>query len=285
MELLALRTFKAVVEEGGILAASRQLNTVQSNVTTRIRRLEEELGTELFFRKGRGLELAPAGRLLLEYAERMLQLERQTCSAIRMLGESSGELRVGSMETFAAIWLPTALRNLRAAHPGLELSVETGTSGELLEKVLSHKLDCAFVGGPVSHEELVCREILAEELVLVQSGSDAGTRETLILFREGCAYRARALSWRRECGQQISRVMELGTLDGILGCVAVGLGVTLMPARVVEMSRYADELNITALPPHLARIPTVMISHRQAPALACLTTLAEAVPDSVEALA
>ena len=63
MELIALRTFQAVVEEGGILAASRKLNTVQSNVTSRIRRLEEELGAELFFRKGRGLELAPPGRV------------------------------------------------------------------------------------------------------------------------------------------------------------------------------------------------------------------------------
>ena len=83
MELVALRTFQAVVEEGGILAASRKLNTVQSNVTGRIRRLEEELGAELFFRKGRGLELAPSGRVLLDYARRMLMLERQTSAAVR----------------------------------------------------------------------------------------------------------------------------------------------------------------------------------------------------------
>ena len=87
MELVALRTFQTVVEEGGILAASRKLNTVQSNVTNRIRRLEEELGTELFFRKGRGLELAPSGRVLLDYARRMLLLERQTSSAVRQVGE------------------------------------------------------------------------------------------------------------------------------------------------------------------------------------------------------
>ena len=73
MELVALRTFQAVVEEGGILAASRKLNTVQSNVTGRIRRLEEELGTELFFRKGRGIELAPSGRVLLDYARRICE--------------------------------------------------------------------------------------------------------------------------------------------------------------------------------------------------------------------
>lgn len=154
MELLALKTFHAVVETGGILAASRRLNTVQSNVTTRIRRLEEELGSELFFRRGRGLELAPAGRVLLECAARMLQLEKQTCAAVRQVGQNSGEVRIGTMETFAAVHLAEALKRLRAEHPGLELKVYTKTSARLIEQVAAHKLDCAFVGGEVEHPDL-----------------------------------------------------------------------------------------------------------------------------------
>lgn len=117
MELVALRTFQTVVEEGGVLAASRKLNTVQSNVTARIRRLEEELGVELFFRKGRGMELAPSGHVLLDYTRRILSLERQTSAAVRQVGESTGVLRVGSMETFAALHLPGALKVVRERHP------------------------------------------------------------------------------------------------------------------------------------------------------------------------
>ena len=167
MELVALRTFQAVVEEGGILAASRKLNTVQSNVTGRIRRLEEELGADLFFRKGRGLELAPSGRVLLDYARRMLLLERQTSAAVRQVGESVGELRISSMETFAALHLPMALKAVRAEHPRMELRVYTDTSGVLTEKVLAHKLDCAFVAGPVVHPDLDFAELVVEELVQV----------------------------------------------------------------------------------------------------------------------
>ena len=136
MELLALRTFEAVVDEGGILAASRKLNTVQSNVTARIRRLEEELGAELFFRSGRGVELAPAGRVLLDYARRMLNLERQTAAAVRQAGDEAGELRIGSMETFAALYLPPALSELRTTHPALELRVRADTSATLVDHVL-----------------------------------------------------------------------------------------------------------------------------------------------------
>ena len=276
MELVALRTFTAVVEEGGVLAASRRLNTVQSNVTTRIRRLEEELGTELFFRRGRGLELAPSGRVLLEYAGKLLQLERQTSAAVRQAGESVGEVRIGSMETFAALHLPRGLKALRKRHPGLELRVATDTSAALIEQVLAHKLDCAFVAGPVSHPELNAETLVDEELVRVSSREPA-ERQPLILFREGCAYRARALEWQRSIGQPLSEVMELGTLEGIIGCVSAGLGWTLVPRRVAEQSAHCAALRIEAVPAEIGQVPTVMVSHRAGVPLAAIATLAGAV--------
>ncbi|OMG52092.1 transcriptional regulator [Azonexus hydrophilus] len=277
MELLALRTFQAVVEEGGILAASRKLNTVQSNVTGRIRRLEEELGAELFFRKGRGLELAPSGRVLLDYTRRMLMLERQTAAAVRQVGESSGELRIGAMETFAALHLPRALKAVRAGHPGMELRVFTDTSVALAERVIQHKLDCAFVAGPVVHPELLFEELVVEELVQVHAIGSDPLLQPLILFREGCAYRARALAWQRSQGYAIFDAMEFGTLEGILGCVAVGLGWTLMPRRVVEQSLHAADLVVETVPPEIACVPTGMISLREAPPLAAMKTLAHAL--------
>lgn len=274
MELVALKTFQAVVEEGGILAASRKLNTVQSNVTARIRRLEEELGAELFFRKGRGLELAPSGHVLLDYARRMLMLERQTAAAVRQVGESTGELRIGAMETFAALHLPRALKAVRAAHPGMELRVFTDTSAALADKVRQHKLDCAFIAGPVVHPELQFEELVVEELVQVHAAGSDPLQQPLILFREGCAYRARALVWQRSQGHTLTEAMEFGTLEGILGCVSVGLGWTLMPRRVVEQSLHAADLVIETVPPEIARVPTGMISLREAPPLTALKTLA-----------
>jgi DNA-binding transcriptional LysR family regulator len=277
MELVALRTFQTVVEEGGILAASRKLNTVQSNVTGRIRRLEEELGAELFFRKGRGLELAPSGRVLLDYARRMLLLERQTSAAVRQVGESVGELRIGAMETFAALHLPSALKAVRAEHPGMELRVVTDTTAQLTDKVLNHKLDCAFIAGPVIHPELLFTELVVEELVQISAKGANPVRQPLILFREGCAYRNRALAWQRVNGHAVADAMEFGTLEGILGCVAVGLGWTLMPRRVVEQSLHAADLVIQTLPDDISLVPTGMIHLRDAPTMLALKTLGDAV--------
>ncbi len=277
MELIALRTFQAVVEEGGILAASRKLNTVQSNVTGRIRKLEEELGAELFFRKGRGLELAPSGRVLLDYARRMLMLERQTSAAVRLVGESAGELRIGAMETFAALHLPGALKAVRTRHPNIELRVSTDTTSTLTEKVLDHKLDCAFVAGPVIHPDLCFDELVVEELVQVHAANTDPVLLPLILFREGCAYRTRAIAWQRKQGHAVADAMEFGTLEGILGCIAVGLGWTLMPRRVVEQSPHAPDLVIESVPPEIACVPTGMISLRDGPPMVALKTLSDAV--------
>jgi DNA-binding transcriptional LysR family regulator len=222
MELIALRTFQAVVEEGGILAASRKLNTVQSNVTGRIRKLEEELGAELFFRKGRGLELAPpagAARLRTPHADAGTADGAAPCQ----VGESAGELRIGAMETFAALHLPSALA---PANTRLELRVFTDTTSTLTEKVLDHKLDCAFVAGPVIHPDLRFDELVVEELVQVHAAGTDPVLLPLILFREGCAYRTRAIAWQRKQGHAVADAMEFGTLEGILGCIAVGLGWT-----------------------------------------------------------
>jgi len=283
MELIALRTFQAVVEEGGILAASRKLNTVQSNVTGRIQRLEEELGCELFIRKGRGLTLAPSGRVLLEYARRMLLLERQTGEAVRQVGESVGELRIGAMETFAAFHLPGALKALKAEHPQLELHVLTNTSSALTEMVLAHQLDCAFVAGPVVHPDLQFDELLVEELVQVHALGASPVLQPLLLFREGCAYRTRALAWQRATGHAVADAMEFGTLEGILGCVSVGLGWALLPRRVVEQSSHAAHLVIDVVPDTFSRVPTGMISLRAASPMAALQTLREAVTGGADA--
>lgn len=275
MELQALRTFQAVVEEGGVLSASRKLNTVQSNVTARIKRLEQDLGTSLFYRKGRGLELAPSGRVLLDYARQILQLESQAGLAVRQVGEQSGELRIGAMETFTALRLPDVLQRLRVHYPQLALHVDTDTSAALVEQVLAHKLDCAFVGGPVEHPELDTHEVAVEELVLVSARAGDGDGLPLILFREGCAYRARALDWQRRRGRQTGELMELGTLDGILGCVAVGLGCTLVPRWVVTGSRYREQLRIACIDADLARVPTLLVRHRDALPLKAIDTLAD----------
>lgn len=271
MELIALKTFATVARQGGILAASKQLNTVQSNITTRVQRLEDELGVKLFHRKGRGLELSRSGHILLEYAEQILQLERQAAVAVRLAERGAAEMKIGAMESFSAILLPQLLAALREICPNMKPRITAATTQQLVEEVLEHRLDCAFVGGPVKHPDLIVSDVLQQRLVLVKP-QRVEADLNLMLFRDGCSYRTKALQWRDQQAQAYD-VSELGTLEGILGCVAQGLGVTLMPEYVVESSIYREGLTCEALPDEIALVPTQFIQHRTTPELKIMARL------------
>src|SRR5947207_15970624 len=109
MELSDLLTFSTVARLGGITRAADELNTVQSNVTQRVKGLEAEIGTALFERHSRGMTLTSAGRRLLTYAQRMAALSREAMRAARDNGEPKRPQLIGSMETTAWVRLPSLL--------------------------------------------------------------------------------------------------------------------------------------------------------------------------------
>src|SRR4029453_1669850 len=122
VELTDLMTFSAVARTGGITRAAEALNTVQSNVTQRVKALEAEIGTALFERHSRGMTLTGAGRRLLPYAQRMARLWRGAPRAARAGGGPKGPLAIGSMETTAAVRLPALLAEFHRRFPAVRLS-------------------------------------------------------------------------------------------------------------------------------------------------------------------
>jgi DNA-binding transcriptional LysR family regulator len=289
MELSDLSTFVAVARAQGITAAARQLHTVQSNVTSRIKGLEEEIGVALFSRHSRGMALTDAGRRLLPYAERLLALAHEAKSATADDSVPRGSLMIGSMETTAAVRLPALLSKYHRACPRVRLSLRTGPSAELIAGVLDRTLDGAFVAGPLDHPDLIALAAFDEELVLVtprQIESEEDLRRlapdglTVLMFRIGCSYRQRLEQVLAALGLPISARLELGTLDGILGCVAAGMGVTLLPRAVVEQSSHATALVCHPVGPEHGRVATVLALRRDAyigSALKHLTMLACAI--------
>src|ERR1700731_1637409 len=154
MELSDLVTFSTVARVGGITRAASELNTVQSNITQRVKALEAEIGTALFERHSRGMTLTGAGRRLLPYAERMAALAREALLAARDDGEPKGPLAIGSLETTAAVRLPQLLAEFHRRFPAVQLSLRTATTADLVAAVLDGALDGAFVAGPIDHADL-----------------------------------------------------------------------------------------------------------------------------------
>lgn len=241
MDSVALNTFAAVAKRGSVSAAAEDLHTVQSNVTTRIKQLEADLGVTLFVRHSRGVVVTPAGERLMAYTQRFSALAEEMRSALREDGAVQGNLRLGSMETTAAVRLPGLLKTFRSAHPDVHLEVRTGTTVELLDQILSHRLDGAFVAGPVDHPEIEAVPAFDEELLLVSAKSAPPIKEqlaqrrlTVIVFRQGCSYRQRMETAFSSLGWLPFQRLEFGTIDGMLGCVAADVGVCVLPRSVVE---------------------------------------------------
>jgi DNA-binding transcriptional LysR family regulator len=116
-----LKIFSTVAKEGSITKAAQQLDYVQSNVTSRIHQLETELGTSLFYRHSRGVSLTSAGEILLQYANKVLHLCAEAEKAVRDNATPHGPLRIGSMETTAAIRLPAVLAAYHRLYPEVHL--------------------------------------------------------------------------------------------------------------------------------------------------------------------
>ena len=116
MNLNDLEIFRAVVEEGGITRAANKLHRVQSNVTTRVRQLEDKLGVDLFLREGKKLHLSPAGQVLIDYADRLLDLADEARAAVQD-PRPRGPFRLGSMESTASVRLPAPLTKFIQDYP------------------------------------------------------------------------------------------------------------------------------------------------------------------------
>src|ERR1700759_3338822 len=169
MELSDLLTFSTVARLGGITRAADELNTVQSNVTQRVKALEAEIGTALFERHSRGMTLTGAGRRLLPKARRRAALSREAMLAARDDGEPKGPLAIGSMETTAAVRLPALLAEFHCPFPAGRLTLKTAATADLVAAVLDGALDGSFVAGPIEHADLISTLAFREELVLLSA--------------------------------------------------------------------------------------------------------------------
>jgi DNA-binding transcriptional LysR family regulator len=265
MDLADLHIFRSVVHEGGITRAAEKLHRVQSNVTTRVRQLEEELGVQLFIRNGKRLHLSPPGKLLLDYADRLLDLAQEARDAVHD-AKPRGLFRLGSMESTAAVRLPAPLSEYARRFPEVTLELRTGNTPQLASAVLAGELDAALVVEPVADAPFEKAPIYVEELVIVaaaghrpiKTARDADTR-TVLAFEPGCSHRQRLEDWFARSGEMPERIIEMSSYHAILGCAVARMGIALMPKSVLTTFPEMRLLSVHPLPSGLNRSQIVLI--------------------------
>ncbi|MDI1273442.1 LysR substrate-binding domain-containing protein [Polaromonas sp.] len=268
MELSDLAIFRAVVEAGGVTRAAERLHRVQSNITTRIRQLEEKLGTPLFIREGKRLHLSPAGQVLLDYAQRLLALADEARDAVRD-GSPRGALVLGAMESTSAVRLPGPLSDFVRLYPEVKLTLKTGNPQQLAAAVLAGSMDAALVTGPIAKGPFERVPIYSEELVIVASAGHAAITSptargaepprSMVAFEQGCPHRARLEQWYAGKNSMPVQTIEITSYHAMLGCVVVGMGISLVPLSVLATFPERARLSVHPLPPGSDRAQTDLI--------------------------
>jgi DNA-binding transcriptional LysR family regulator len=264
LDLTALEIFRTVATEGSVTRAAEKLNRVQSNISTRIRQLEQQLAKDLFLRRNRGLTLTDDGRLLLSYAERLLRLSEETSEALNG-GRPSGGFRIGTMESTAAARLPEILSRYHGLHPEVAIEVETDVAGAIVERLLSGDVEAAFVAEPVTDSRIETRPVFVEQLVLVAPRSFPSLEDTaaisgrtVLAFEAGCAYRRYLETWLLEAGVAPGGIMSLGSYLAILACVSAGTGFAVVPQSVLDTVASKGQFQRHPLPGRYSRIRTLL---------------------------
>lgn len=265
IDLDSLQVFQAVVDYGGIKKAAVQLNRVPSNVTTRVKNLEDRLGVKLFQRQSGKLVPSSEGLILLGYAERLLRLSSEAEAVLRS-GTPRGTLRIGTSESTAAARLPPLLSRYHENYPDVQIELATGTSSSLIARVHRCELEAAFVSAPVHATELTAQEAFVEELVLIAPRNAAHIESvkqllqvSVITFPKGCSYRRILEDWLATIAVVPDRVLELASYHAIVACVAAGSGVAIMPRSVLHAVHATGQVKVLPLPPVFATSRTHLI--------------------------
>jgi DNA-binding transcriptional LysR family regulator len=207
LELVLLRTFVAVFDEGGFSRAAARLNLTQSAVSGHLRRLEEKVGKPLLNRTTRSLEMTPDGERLLAYARAMLALNRDALADLAR-APFHGRVRVGLSEDFAQVPILRALQAFGADRPGLQVEVQVGIPGALLSKMNEGNIE--LVLGSQCEGEEMGRLLWREPLVWAwadHTGVDLPDPLPLAVLPEPCPYREVALERLAKAGISQRTVM------------------------------------------------------------------------------
>ncbi|MGI5271707.1 LysR family transcriptional regulator [Nonomuraea sp. CA-218870] len=285
MELQQMRYVVAVAETRNFTRAAEQCLVVQSALSHQIARLERELGARLFDRTSRRVRLTPAGEAFLPAARQALDAaERARAEVAAAAGEIRGRLAIGAIPTVTAVDLPVALRRFHLRHRAVRITLRSGASEEMIERVRQGTMDLAFLGLPLDARPkgVRGRELARGALVAVvppghplADEDDVGlgdlADEPFVDFPAGSAGRVQSDEAFAAAGVRREVAFEVSTPDFMARLIRQGLGIGMLPAAFVPAF---PDLPVVRLSDAPARAEHLIWSRlRPSPAAAAFLTM------------
>lgn len=247
MELVQLEMFVEVADSGSITKAAENMLRAPSNVSTRIKQLEREIGVSLLVRDKRQSALSVDGRLFLEYARKIVDLTAQA-KDFSLRDQPRGSFHLGALDSTAAVRMPPLLAEFHLAYPAVELELEANSSGNLNTHVLEGSLTAAFSDGKPVSSALTGMKVFDEELVIITPPGVETVEDlreaspTAFVFGTVCSYRQRFEDWLQAERVVPNRTVQLSSYHSMVACVAAGAGMTLIPRSLLETLAWADRV-------------------------------------------
>ncbi|MDC7785178.1 LysR family transcriptional regulator [Rhodoplanes sp. TEM] len=264
-----LRTFCDVAALGSFSAAAERAGLTQPAVSLQIRMLERRLGVRLIERLGRRAQPTPAGRDLLLHAGRIGDEFAEALAALAPHRAGTvGRVRIGTGATACIYLLPSLLRALRRRLPGLEITVETGNTDVILDRLAANALDVALATLPISGRSFHLGPVYEDELVAVappgtalppRVGAALLADKPLVLYEAGGSTRRVIDRWFARAGRTPKPVMELGSVEAIKELVGAGLGWAVLPRLAVSAAEGRGRVVVRPLSPRLSRTLAVVL--------------------------
>jgi DNA-binding transcriptional LysR family regulator len=253
MDLFQLETFLAVVEERGFSRAATRLHRTQSAVSQTISKLEDELGETLFERSSREGAVTDAGRLLLRYAEELLNLRGRAQTALKELRElQHGKLSIAANE-FTALYLLRALHRFRRLHPTIHIEIQRSLASDVARSVVNHHVELGMLSFRPDDEQLSSLVVYVDELAfVVYPGHPLASSRQVSIHELGAEffvahnvrspYREKVLQTFTKYKTALHMPVELPNIEAIKQFVAMGNGVALLPLIAVQAEINRGEL-------------------------------------------
>jgi len=255
MEIRQLKAFLAIAEAKTFTAGARRVNVTQAAISMQIRQLEEEVGLQLFTRTPRRVILTEAGEYLLERARKILREHDSALAEIsEVAGAVYGRLRIGTASgTFAMDQLPTIIQKLKGKYPNAEITVSSGTSERLVDRMMHGEVDIAFVSLPVDNLNITTETLFSDEIVAIANPKHPLAKEKYIsaatLAGEDLVLGVRGGNTRRMIDDFFSAAnvkpnitMELSRHEAINQMVEKNLGVGMAGAKAVAKEVHEGKL-------------------------------------------
>lgn len=264
MDFRDLKIFQTVARVQNITAAARILNYVQSNVTARIKLLEQELDTVLFYRHARGITLTGDGQIFLKKVNKLLKEFEELQNTFIDDDNPTGLLNIGTVDTVHP--LPTILASYHKQFPNVDISLKTDVSQRLIIDILEFKLDGAFVTSPIQDSSLEQYKVSTKTLVLFSNRPTFDIQdlknETFLVFSPGCGYRFVLEKWLKDEGILLKKIMEFNMLEMILHSVSLGLGITVLPVTVLTFFTNIPNIYSHEIPGKYGKIETIFVRNK-----------------------